>query len=75
MWSNVKIQPLAIIHFLCGAYLYITSYYILKHQTRGGDWGEGCFHHVHGGDMYALRLNCTIPAKDLIHLTFQKCLE
>ena len=63
MSSNVKIQSLAI-NFLFGAYLYITSYYILKHQTCGGGWGKGCFHHVHGGDI-ALRLNFTIPAKIL----------
>ena len=42
----------------------ISVYHILY------DWGEGCFHHVHGGDMYTLRLDFTIPAKDTIHLTF-----
>ena len=55
MWSNAKIQPVAV-QFLFGAYLYIISYYgnIGPVGERGG--GEGCCHHFHGGDMYALTL-------------------
>ena len=61
----MKLLPVAI-HFLFGAHLYVTRtlLYSINVNIRpvGGGEGEGYFHHVHGGDMYALRLDFTIPA-------------
>ena len=63
----------------CYTFLWCTSviYHILLYieTSDPGGWGEGCFHHVYGGDTYALRLNFTIQDKDPTHLTLKRCQE